>query len=366
MKKIMFLINTMCCGGAERALINIVSFLSEKDYDITVIAIADGEFSADLPSNIKYKPIFRIKNGFLRKVLFYLFYNILPKKLICRLFLNKEYDVAISFLEGLPTRILGEYKKAKRKFAFVHFGFDINDLADIGYKNKTQFIENYKKFSKVCFVSEDAKKCFTDIAGNINEYAVVHNCIDVNQIISKSNESSDNLFETNGIKLVTVGRLVSFKGHDRLIDIASRLEKKYDFELIIVGDGEKIECLREKIELSGVKSVKLVGYKDNPYPYIKQADIYVSSSLSSEGYNTAVVEALILNTPVVTTPSNGMEEILSGGKYGLITEQSDESLEKGIEKMLDNGYLEYKHNIEFLDKGVFNNNALNEYLSLIN
>ena len=74
------------------------------------------------------------------------------------------------------------------------------------------------------------------------------------------------------------------------------------------------------------------GFQSNPYSYMKRSDLYVCSSYV-EGFSTVVSEAVILGIPVVTTESSGMREILGDSEYGLITENSDESLYQGMKKM---------------------------------
>lgn len=82
--------------------------------------------------------------------------------------------------------------------------------------------------------------------------------------------------------------------------------------------------------------IKLVGFQQNPYPYIKQADIYVCSSYA-EGFNTAITEALILGKPVVSTECSGVKEQLgNNNEWGICCKNSEEGLYEGIKKMLTN------------------------------
>ena len=135
--------------------------------------------------------------------------------------------------------------------------------------------------------------------------------------------------------MVTVGRLEPQKGYDRLIKIVDRLRKeKLVFQLKIIGEGpdrKQLEELIEKYEIQDI--VTLLGFQSNPYKYIKASDLFVCSS-RSEGLSTVVTEALILGIPVVATDCSGMMELLGDSEYGLVTQNTDESLFEGIKKML--------------------------------
>ena len=145
----------------------------------------------------------------------------------------------------------------------------------------------------------------------------------------------ENNFEyaTNGLKIITVGRLSFEKGFDRLIRILKKLERDFEFELWILGEGPERQKLEDLIDSEKVESVKLLGYQNNPYAFLKKADLYVCSSLF-EGYSTSVAEARILGVPVLTTECAGMDEILEKGKYGIIVENNDSALYCGLERVL--------------------------------
>ena len=81
-------------------------------------------------------------------------------------------------------------------------------------------------------------------------------------------------------------------------------------------------------------SVTLLGYKTNPYKYVSKCDLFVCASFA-EGFSTAATEALIVSTPVCTVEVSGMREMLGDSRYGLITENSEEALYKGIKSLLD-------------------------------
>ena len=103
-------------------------------------------------------------------------------------------------------------------------------------------------------------------------------------------------------------------------------------ELWLLGDGEQRSLLEQYIRDKNLETiVTLWGFQANPYPYLQQSDLFVCSSVS-EGYSTAVTEALIIGLPVVTTACSGMDELLDNGTYGIITTNDEGALYEGVKR----------------------------------
>ena len=146
------------------------------------------------------------------------------------------------------------------------------------------------------------------------------------------------------LKLISVGRLATQKGYDRLLLIINRLyDNGNNISLTILGEGSEREKLEEYIIKNNLGNVvHLPGFAPNPYSIIKEHDLFVCSS-RAEGYSTAVTEALILGLPVITTDCSGMKELLGeNNEYGVVVQNDEESLYNGIKKFLENkSYLEF-------------------------
>ena len=98
----------------------------------------------------------------------------------------------------------------------------------------------------------------------------------------------------------------------------------------IAGDGKEYDRLEEMVLSHHLgKWEHLIGFQENPYPYIKNADLFVCSSLN-EGYNLAISEAIILGVPVISTDCSGIRENLGNGKWGYIVENRKETLYQAI------------------------------------
>lgn len=328
MKKLLFIINSLGGGGAEKVLVDLLKMLDKTKYEIDLISTVGGVHEKELPKEVNYIKLTK-KGGFWCKLL-----QKIPSGLFRWLFVKKKYDVEIAYLEGLPTKIVAKGKNTK-KIAFIHCDVSVKPVLQRKYKTKEACIKEYKKFDSVCFVSKMAKEGFEKTFAKLENAKIVHNVVNTEETKTKASEKNDFEYQTTGLKIISVGRLSSEKGYERLIKICAELEKKYDFELCILGDG----CEREKLEaLIGelnIKSVRLLGFQKNPYSFMKKADLYVCPSFY-EGYSTTVTECMILGIPVLTTDCAGMDEILHNGKYGIIVANEENELKKGLEFILNN------------------------------
>ena len=130
--------------------------------------------------------------------------------------------------------------------------------------------------------------------------------------------------------------MIKLKGYDRLLSIINKLIKdRYRIELWLIGDGNQLPVLQRYAETHQLNdNVKFWGFQPNPYSIMSQCNLFVCSSYS-EGYSTAITESLILGIPVITTECSGMHELLGDDEFGIITENSESALYKGIKSLLD-------------------------------
>lgn len=256
--------------------------------------------------------------------------------MIYTLLIPKGNDIEIAFVEGFCTKILSHSsnKKAK-KIAWVHTDLINNHWITSVYKNKQEEKKSYQRYDKIIGVSNTATNAIKQLY-NVNNAITLYNPIENDNIRKRANESIALPPKVQAVRMVTIGRFVPQKAYDRLLRVIKHLyEDGYSIELWILGDGEQRPILEEYINTYSLsKIVTLWGFQKNPYPYLKHSDIFVCSSIS-EGYSTAVNEALILQLPVITTACSGMDELLLNGKCGLITNNTEKDLYFGIKKCLD-------------------------------
>lgn len=337
MKKILFLIDTLNGGGAEKILIDIIDNLDKSKFDITIMTVWNrGIYKQVIDSkNYNYKTIleknsqFKLINLFIEK-----FFYICSGKLLHKIFIKEKYDVEIAFLEGISTKIISGASSDIKKFSWIHTDMKSNTWYSQFYINKKSIISTYKRFNKIYAVSKECKDKFIDLF-RIKNVEVIYNPVDNNMILEKSLEETKLINHNNKIKIVTVGRLEYEKGYDRLINIARRLkDERFEFEIYIIGSGSLKDEFENKIrQYNLTENVFLLGYLKNPYSIVRRSDLFVCSS-RIEGFSTVVTEALVLGIPVVTTLCGGMEELLGNNEYGIITENSEESLYTSIKTLL--------------------------------
>lgn len=338
MIKVLFLIDTLNGGGAEKILIDIIDNLDKAKFDITIMTVWEkGIYTDIVKRKYNYKTIFTSKL-FSHKLINFLiekFINLSNGKLLHKLFIKDDYDIEVAFLEGISTKIISGAKKKTTKISWIHTEMKNNKWYEQFYINNKSIIKTYKRLDKIIAVSKSCKDVFVNLF-NINNVEVIYNPVNNKNILQKS-QCRTNLINSNDkIKIVTVGRLEYEKGYDRLIKIAKQLrDDNFNFEIYIIGTGSLEPELKKQIDLYGLsKNVFLLGYLDNPYCIVNKCDLFVCSS-RTEGFSTVVTEALVLGIPIVTTSCSGMKELLEDNKYGIITENNEESLYNAIKYLLE-------------------------------
>ena len=180
---------------------------------------------------------------------------------------------------------------------------------------------------------------FNEIYKDINvQKEVIYNYIDKENVLKKANKNEDIEFEFNNniVNFVTVARLVKQKAIDRLINIHSKLIKNnYNHNFYVIGEGPEKENLEKIIKDQKVeKTFKLLGKKENPYPYIKNATYFCLMS-KFEGYGMVIEEAKILNKPIIITDT-AAREALRDYKNSKILNNNYEDIYLGLKNIIEN------------------------------
>lgn len=340
MRKVLFFIESLSGGGAEKVLSDIVTNINKNEFDITVCTVVDqGIYQEDVMQSCCYYSFLHksdYNNGGFRKLFYWLKTKLiygLPVKWIYRFFIKDKYDTEIAFVEGYATKFIGaSNNKYSKKIAWVHTDMIQNNYADNYYKNLTEHVSTYRRFDRIICVSQSVKKSFQEKFFSYPNIYVQYNPVDKFEIIKKSNENINLTKHNNGVLLGSIGRLEKQKGYSRIIECAKKLhEKGYVFSIWIVGDGSEKTRLENEIKMADLTSVvKLLGFQNNPYKYIAKCDAFICSSLS-EGYSTAATESLILGKPIFTVDCPGMKELFGNYRCGEIVDNNDEAFFSLIE-----------------------------------
>ena len=349
-KRILFVIESLGRGGAEKVLITLLQNIERSKFNVTLCTIVDtGVHKKNIPQDIKYTTIISLKSfcgsqylgNLVYKIKYKLVYNILPLTWVYKLFIPKGNDVEIAFVEGFTTKLVSHSSdKRSKKLAWVHTDLVNNHWIGSVYRNIKDELNSYKKYNRIIGVSKNVVSSIRTLYG-LENVSVVYNPINSDEILEQATTSL--LIPSQRFRIVSTGRLVEQKGYDRLLRIFKRLvDDGLDIELLLLGEGEDREKLQTFIDQHELQSrVYMPGFLENPFAEMSSCHLFVCSS-RSEGYSTAVTEALILGLPVVTTECSGMDELLSNGKYGIITSNDEESLYAALKDIIkDRDKLEY-------------------------
>lgn len=333
-KKLLFLIPNLAHGGAERVLVNLVNNLDKNKYDVTVQTLFDvGVNRQYLQPHVHYNPGYR---KHIRGTT--TFMKLFSPRLLYRFWIKGDYDILVSYLEGPTSRIIaGCRNPAKKKVAWLHIELNTPKQAAIGFRSPEEAEKLYNSYDRLAAVAESVKDVFMKSIPVKTPIDVLYNTNETEQIIEKAKiPICDEEFKKDGITVCSVAKLLPSKGFDRLLNVHKRLlDEGYQHKVYILGIGEEEDNLRRTIKEYGVEdSFVLLGFKDNPYQYVSRCDLYVCSS-RREGFSTAVTEALIVGTPVVSTNCSGAKELLGeNNEYGIVVENSEDGIYEGMKKML--------------------------------
>ncbi len=340
MKKILFLINSLNDGGAERVLVDLANELS-KNFDVTVQTVIDsGPFKERLSKDVRYKSIVKTRIPFLRRLFTYAVSFIISPTVVHGMHIGNQYDYEVAFLEGVPTKIIAASQNAKsKKYAWVHIDLVNTFGLEKVYGSMDEHILSYKKFDKIICVSNSVKDTFAQRFGITENVIVKYNVIDDEIVREKAKEPIE---KSDRLRIVSVGRLSKRKGFDRLLWTMKMLVNEgIECELFLVGEGNRREELEGYIKYNGLADrVTLIGFTQNPYKYMASADFLVFPSLA-EGYSTVATEAVILGKPAIATNCSGMKEIFGESEYGVVVDNNDKELYTAVKRMiLDEEYRE--------------------------
>lgn len=344
-KRILFVIESLVGGGAEKVLLTVLQHIDRTKFDVTLTSIVGaGKYSEMAETLVDHKPIMSNPEklsafGKAWYTLKYkLVYRIFPVSLVYRLFIPKGYDFEIAFCEGLVTKLIAASTNRKaKKIAWVHTDLKHYPWPQkIGvYKNIDEERDAYGKYDNIIVVSKSAEKSFREIYGLEETISTIYNPIDVEDIRNKAIIVKAN--KQDIFTIITIGRFVYAKGYDILLKVINRLKNEgLVFKLQILGYGEQQNVFERYIQENNLTEfVEMLGFQYNPYAYLCQADLFVCSS-RAEGYSLVIAEALALGIPVISTYCSGPNELLDEGKYGMLVENNEDGtgLFLGLKQLL--------------------------------
>jgi glycosyltransferase involved in cell wall biosynthesis len=337
-------------GGAENLLTTLVNNLDPHLYRIDIVEIQEFPVKKE-PLNKEITllhPFIKHNSRWTRKAIMYILYH--NPEIIKNLFRLYNYDIIITWNYQLPSFCLRAFKK-EAKIAYFHT--DIYDLLTDKTNDffNTLQLQAWSTADKIITISQKSLRSLQEILPSLYyKSQIIFNGCDLVRIRQLSLEEAfrglPSSFSPNIV--IGIGRLETRKNFQLLIRAVSKIiHTGVNCSLLLLGDGELREELDRLVIEEGITShVYFSGYQNNPYPYIRAAKVLCVTSLS-EGFPIAVMEAMTLGKPFVTTPVAGAsEELADNQRCGLVSEWDVDEYSACIKRLLtdDNLYAAMSNN----------------------
>lgn len=245
---------------------------------------------------------------------------------------NMEYDLAISFLT--PHFIVLNNVRAKKKIGWIHTDYT-RILIDVESE-----VSMWKRLDHIVSISEEVGNKFSEVFPSLKPKLIqIENILNSEFIRKRSGEfiPTDLLRRENVVNILSIGRYTNAKRFDEVGSICrkvrenlSQMDFSKDIHWYIIGYGGDEHLIRQNIAEEGMENrVTILGKRSNPYPYIKECDIYAQPS-RFEGKSITVREAQILCKPVVVTNYPTAQSQIMDGVDGIIVPNELDECARGI------------------------------------
>ncbi len=362
-KNLLFVMGNLRCGGAEKSLISLLQTIDYNLYNVDLqLFSVEGLFLKQVNSKVTILPEIQEYHYFdmsLSKALFQALnkgrWDIIFNRIIvayifkteknlsrceqrvwkciskCVKKTPKKYDAVFGFLEKSPVYYAVEKVDAIKKIGFIH-----NDYEKLEMDKNIDF----PYFEKLDFIITDSNECKEILVHNFPSFKekikIIFNIVSPALIHKLAEETVQEQFP-QGLKIVSIGRLENQKGYDFAVDALKIVkEKGIRFHWIILGEGVEKQKLMQQIAKNNlVENVSFVGIKENHYPYIKYANIFMQTS-RFEGKSIAIDEAKIVGKPILVTNFSTVNDQITHKETGYITEMNLQSISEGVIELLQN------------------------------
>lgn len=394
-KRILIAIHYLEIGGAESALIGLLSNIDYERVDVDLFIYDHrGEMMKYIPTQVNILPQITeysmlerpiaelLRRGYFKlafarlnakrvhrnnlknvktnsdgSVFYYISESTLPY--LPKINPNVKYDVAISFLT--PHQFVREKVQADKYIAWIH-----TDYSKV-YVNADKEESVWASYDNIVSISDGVTDAFLSVFPSLSEKIIVlPNLLPSSLIQEKANEFIPDDMVGDGIKILSIGRFCEAKNYDNVPHVAKILKEKglrFRWYLIGYGDSSAIENAISETNMS--EYVVILGKRDNPYPYLKHCDIYAQPS-RYEGRSVTVEEAKLLCKPILLTNYPTAKWQINNGIDGVISEMDNESIASALFMMSNDGALRLSLS-EYLQKNRLNQfDIINKFYSLIN
>lgn len=398
-KQVLFAMNHLGCGGAEKALLSLLEILDYTRYDVDLFLFKhEGLFMSKIPPQVNLlsePPLFKCfdmpaKKALLRSVrsgridiagsrVLAGFINKTEKnkarndqriwKYVSASVpsLGKKYDIAVGYLEMAPTYFVVDKVQAKKKIGWIHTNYSNSGM---DHRLDQYYFE---KLDHVVTVSQECEKPLKALFPFANDKIhVIGNIVSPSVIkkLSQEQVSEHDFNNADGsITILTIARLCHVKGIDLAIEACRMLvDRGVNVKWHVLGTGTEKENFEynQMIQDYGLEEhFKLAGVKENPYPYLSKAHIYVQPS-RFEGRSIAIEEAKILGKPIVVTNFSTVKEQITDDETGVIVEVNAASLASGILEVIENDNLKVKLRMKLAAEALGSEDEIYKVYTLFN
>ena len=360
MKRVLFVIDTLRMGGAEKSLVSLLKALDPNRIKVDLFVFEQGgvlqsevpdwvsiiaadTLTSGMTLEIRNYLGKLVKSGHIRAAIVRLYISLKSRILKNNGFswgiikryipeLQESYDIAIGYLEGVPDFFVLDKVKAEKKIGWIHIDYSTRRLS-------AEEIEYYNRFDELVTISNICRNAFINIIPQVkSKIRVLENIVLIDEVRKKALvEVPDSWDDSDVVQLVSVGRLDYQKG----MDIAARaakvlVDRNVSFCWHVYGKGVMKDEIEQYIKDQGIEdSFILEGIRENPYPYIKKATIIVQPS-RFEGKSIVLDEAKILGKAIVVTSYPTVTDQIVDRVTGLITNIDPEAIADGIEILMNN------------------------------
>jgi glycosyltransferase involved in cell wall biosynthesis len=340
-KRILFLIRSLYGGGAERSLLNVLANLDRNRFEPhLVLWWHSGAYLDGIPEDVSLHILQTSRRFILAR-------HIQNMRALVKVIENEQADVLLSFLDG--SNVLSLETKLIKKLDCAFVISQRNNMS-LSFERRYEF-KGFRRWLKMAYVRwlypkadhiiSLSRGVKADLVENFgmpaNKITPIHNPIDIQTILEKSLESVDYPWDRQTSRIIiAVGRLFEQKGLFDLVEAFSQVESDRPVKLVILGEGELRRQLEDFIiskELN--EHVWMPGFVENPWAFMRDADVFVLSS-HWEGFGNVIVEAMACGTPVIATDCDyGPREIIHSGEDGILVPVGDvEGLAREISRLL--------------------------------
>lgn len=354
MKKLLFITWSISYGyGTEKSLADVLNRMDKTEYDISILPLFKNSNNSIFNSNIKILDslIDYTEENFNEQKALDNYYSLLANPLRFNKRIDEKYDCIIACNHNAPS-YFASYIKGGAKILWIR-----GDMRELDYKKLDENTSQYKQVKQEYEMQANVLKCFDSIAvisdvvqqtlaelfGITENVVKISNSVDSEKMKLLSEEKIDLPDKT---LFTTLGRLDYNKNQILLLKAAKEVKKqRNDFMIYILGDGEDRPKLEKYIKANRLEeNVKILGFIENPYPYIKNSAATVLTSLS-EGFSLVLVESVMLNTPIISTDVGVAKELIEKYNCGNIIQYDEKQISSILIQYINkyDGYKEEFH-----------------------